>query len=176
MYQDGMFPKLKNFWVFRRERQGYIMKKQILLRGFLGFPIGIMIGDCISIVCSLFWGNGQYSPCEPRLVEAMGNEIYAVIVQSVLCGLLGTGFSASSVIWEIDHWSLMKQTGIYFAVNTFLMMPIAYGLFWMEHSIRGFGEYLGIFVMIFVVIWVSRYVARKRDVKNMNAGLNRTRE
>ena len=85
-----------------------------IYRALIGFPIGISIGNLIMILISLGWANGYYSPCVPDLITAMGNEINAVIIQTVLCGLLGSGFSVSSVIWEIEDWSIVKQTGIYF--------------------------------------------------------------
>ena len=78
------------------------MKKKLLLRGALGFPIGIAIGYVITICISLVWAGGYYSPCVPELAEALGSEIGAVALQALLCGLLGVGFAASSVIWGIQ--------------------------------------------------------------------------
>ena len=111
------------------------MKKKIFYRALIGFPIGISIGNLIMILISLGWANGYYSPCVPDLITAMGNEINAVIIQTVLCGLLGSGFSVSSVIWEIEHWSIVKQTGLYFLIISVIMLPIAYFMYWMEHSV-----------------------------------------
>ena len=147
------------------------MKKEIMLRSALGFPIGITIGYFITIFISLGWADGYYSPCVPELITVMGNEINAVIFQALLCGLLGIGFAASSVIWEIDHWSLMKQTGIYFLIISIIMMPIAYLTYWMEHSIIGFLSYFGIFVAIFIFIWVIQLIIGKQIVKKLNANL-----
>ena len=45
------------------------MKKKLLLRGALGFPIGIAIGYVITICISLMWAGGYYSPCVPELAE-----------------------------------------------------------------------------------------------------------
>ena len=75
------------------------MKRKIILRSVLGFPIGITIGYLITILISIVWADGYYSPCVPELISVMGNEIGAVILQAFLCGLLGTGFAASSLIW-----------------------------------------------------------------------------
>lgn len=150
------------------------MKKNIILRSVLGFPIGITIGYLITIFISLGWANGYYSPCVPELIDVMGNEINAVILQTLLCGLLGTGFAASSVIWDIEHWSIMKQTGIYFSIISLIMMPIAYFTYWMEHSVIGFLSYFGIFVLIFVVIWIIQFAIAKHNVKKMNENLHKT--
>ena len=99
------------------------MKKKLLLRGALGFPIGIAIGYVITICISLMWAGGYYSPCAPELAEALGNEISAVILQALLCGLLGAGFAASSVIWEMESWSIARQTGVYFFIISLSCCP-----------------------------------------------------
>ncbi len=147
------------------------MKKKIVLRGILGFPIGIAIGYLITIFISLGWADGSYMPCVPELILAMGNEINAVVLQALLCGLLGAGFAASSVIWEIENWSIIKQTGIYFMIISVIMLPIAYFAYWMEHSVAGVLRYFGIFVAIFAFIWVMQFVIGKQNVKKMNENL-----
>ncbi len=151
------------------------MKKKIIIRSLLGFSIGIAIGYLITIWSSLVWGNGYYSPCVPELISAMGNEINAVILQAVLCGIVGTGFAASSVIWEIDNWSIVKQTGIYFAIISVIMLPIAYFAYWMEHSVVGFLIYFGIFVLIFAIMWIVLYAIGKNNVRKMNEKLSQTK-
>jgi len=148
------------------------MKKKIVLRSILGFPIGIAIGYLITIFISLGWANGYYTPCVPELLLAMGNEINAVILQAFLCGLLGTGFAASSIIWEIENWSIIKQTGIYFIIISVIMLPIAYFAYWMEHSIVGFFSYFGIFILIFAFIWIIQFVIAKHNVRKMNENLH----
>ncbi len=148
------------------------MKKKIILRSILGFPVGIAIGYLITIFISLGWANGFYTPCVPELIFVMGNEINAVILQAFLCGLLGTGFAASSVIWEIENWSIIKQSGIYFLITSVIMLPIAYLSYWMEHSIIGFFSYFGIFVLIFAFIWMIQFVIGKHNVRKMNENLH----
>ena len=80
----------------------------------------------------------------------MGNQLNAVILQTILCAILGVGFAMASVIWEIDSWSLAKQSGVYFLVISVVMLPIAYFANWMKHSIAGVLSYVGIFVMFTV--------------------------
>lgn len=147
------------------------MKKKMIQRGIWGFPMGLAIGYAESILMSLCWGRGYYSPCSPALSDLMGNEINAVIIQALLCGLIGVSFAAGSVIWEIEHWSLIKQTGIYFAVNAMIMLPAAYLLYWMEHSIKGFLIYFAVFALIFVFFWLISLGIARYNVKNMNENL-----
>lgn len=144
------------------------MKKKIILRGAIGIPTGITIGYLITVFASLIWGEGYYSPCVPDLTLIMGNEINAVILQTILCALLGVVYGASSVIWEMEYWSIAKQTSIYFLISSFVMIPTAWILFWMEHTLTGFLHYVGIFVIIFISIWLTQYLISMRDVKKIN--------
>ncbi|HIW83039.1 MAG TPA: DUF3021 domain-containing protein [Candidatus Dorea gallistercoris] len=148
------------------------MKKKIVLRSLLGFPIGIAVGYLITIFISLVWADGYYSPCMPELISAVGNEINAVILQTVLCGVLGTGFGAGSVIWEMDDWSIVKQTGVYFLIVSVIMLPIAYFTYWMEHSVVGFLLYFAVFLLIFVVVWIVQFMIGKHNVRRMNEKLS----
>lgn len=152
------------------------MKRKMIKRSILGFPLGIAMGYFITILISLVWANGYYSPCVPELISIMGNEINAVILQTVLCGILGTGFAAGSVIWEMDNWSIVKQTGVYFSIISVIMLPIAYFAHWMEHSVAGFLMYFGIFTFIFVVIWIIQFGIVRYNVKKMNEKLSQAKD
>ena len=148
------------------------MKKKMIQRGLLGFPLGIAIGFVITVIISMCIGDGSFYPVTPELIDTMKNELNAVILQTILCGILGTGFAMASVIWEIDSWSLAKQSGVYFLVISVVMLPIAYFANWMKHSITGVLSYVGIFVMIFAAVWISQYLLWNRRIKKMNARIH----
>lgn len=153
-------------------KRGY-MKKQVILRGFLGIPMGIALGYIITILISLTHGGTDYSPCVPTLVEMAGGELNAVILQTIMCAVLGMTFSACSVIWELDNWSIAKQTGIYFLITALVMMPVAYVTHWMEHSLRGVLGYFGVFLGVFVVMWISMYLMYRKNINQLNAKLKK---
>ena len=152
------------------------MKKQILLRGMLGFPLGLAMGYLITIFISLTVSDGRYYPCVPELAAVMGNEINAVLLQAVLYGILGAGFGACSVIWQIESWGILKQTGIYFSIISVIMLPTAYVSYWMEHSLKGILSYFGIFVLIFATVWIVQYAAARHNVRKMNETLYSRRD
>ncbi len=152
------------------------MKKQILLRGMLGFPLGLAMGYLITIFISLTVSDGRYYPYVPELAAVMGNEINAVLLQAVLCGILGAGFGACSVIWQIESWGILKQTGIYFSIISVIMLPTAYVSYWMEHSLKGILSYFGIFVLISAAVWIVQYAAAKHNVRKMNETLYSRRD
>lgn len=149
------------------------MKKKIILRGLLGLPLGMAIGDVIAITSSFFWGQGNYTPCVPLFVDAMGSELYAVALQTFLCAILGAVSAMGSVIWEMDAWSIAKQTGLYFVLLTAVMMPIAYITGWMERSVAGAVSYFGMFVIIFIMMWLIQYFIVRSSIRKINRGIRK---
>ena len=144
------------------------MKKKTIMRGLFGLPVGIAIGFVISLLISVRIADGSFHPVAPELIDAMGSELNAVLLQTALCAVLGAGFSMASVIWEIDSWGLAKQSGVYFFIISAVMLPIAYFANWMRHSLVGFLSYAGIFTAIFAVVWLSQYLLWKRTRKKLN--------
>lgn len=145
------------------------MKKELISRIAVGLLCGIVICYLITIGISISLGDGIFYPCVPSLVKRFGNEITAVIVQTILSAVLGAGFAGSSLIWEKDDWSILKQTSIYFAIVTVLMMTVAYVCEWMEHSVMGVLCYFAIFFAIFIIVWLIQFVIWKRRISKINS-------
>lgn len=144
------------------------MKKKVLQRGLFGIPTGIAIGYVITVMMSAFWGDGSYYPCVPAFVDAMGSEIRAVVVQTVLCGLVGMVYAAGSVVWEVDRWSLAGQTAAYFLITLGSVLPVAYAAYWMERSVAGVLGYVAIFCAIFAGIWIAQYLGWRAKINCIN--------
>jgi len=147
------------------------MKKIALQRGLLGMPLGIAIGYTITIIMSLAFGDGSYQAVMPQVAEQVGSEMSAIVVQALLMALVGGTSAASSAIWEVDHWSIVKQTGIYFFLLAISLLPISYLMHWMERSLTGFLIYFGGFVVIFIIMWLSQYLIWKSKIKKVNEKL-----
>ena len=86
------------------------MKKQVILRGLFGAPIGLFITTAIAIGISYSVGNGNFYPVAPALAEHCGSELNAVFFQTVMSLLYGAVFGGASAIWEMERWSLLRQT------------------------------------------------------------------
>jgi len=146
-------------------------KLTALTRGLLGIPLGIAIGFIITLILSVAYGNGEYLSARPELITEMGSEINAVLLQTGLSALIGFGFAASSVIWQLEDWSLAKQTGIYFLINALVMLPVAWFARWTERSFKGIAIYFGTFVVVFIIIWAIQYFFWRQKIKKMNEKL-----
>ena len=51
------------------------MKKKMIQRGLLGFPLGIAIGFVITVIISMCIGDGSFYPVNPELIDTMKNEL-----------------------------------------------------------------------------------------------------
>lgn len=148
------------------------MKKELLFRTLLGIPLGIALGTLLSLFSSWVFSGEDYAPCVPALVQAMGSELAAVTLQTALYGLLGAVFGGASVIWAVETWSILKQTGLYFLITSLTMLPVAYLARWMEHSLVGVLRYAGLFTGIFLVVWLVQYLAWRRRIHRLNQTLS----
>ncbi|MCI6378009.1 MAG: DUF3021 domain-containing protein [Clostridiales bacterium] len=146
--------------------------KQALRRALLGAPLGIAIGHVITLCISYIVGGGAFFPCVPAFAAQLG-ELNAAALQAALTALTGAGYAAASVIWEIDRWSLLKQTLLYLAAAAASLLPTAYVCHWMEHSLMGALAYAAVFLGIFVFIWLAQYLALRKKIAKMNAAMGK---
>lgn len=144
------------------------MKKRIMLRCLAGAPMGLALSTMITIVISFTVGDGRFYAVVPELAADCGTEINAVLLQAICSLLYGAAWAGASVIWEIEQWSMLRQTTIHLIVGSLATFPIAYFMRWMDHSILGILAYFGIFLGIYFVIWVSQYYATKRRIQQIN--------
>lgn len=149
------------------------MKKQLVIRGLIGFPIGVCVSNLILLILSYLFGNGHYSICAPEVIERFGSEVMAATVQFLLSGMVGAICAASSVIWEVDSWSLFRTTITHFFIITIPFLPISALLGWCALDLQGILSYLGIFVFIYLCIWISQYFAYKKKIQKINRALEK---
>jgi len=144
------------------------MKKKALLRCLLGAPIGVCIAMWITILISYVHNDGVYYAVVPELVHDFGSELDAVLAQTLCSMAYGAVFAGASMIWEVERWSLLRQTVTHLLIVSLTTLPIAYLLRWMPRSIAGIAQYFGIFFGIYLVIWLWQYAAMKWRVTKIN--------
>lgn len=144
------------------------MKKKVMLRCLIGAPIGLSISFIITLIISIIINKGEYYPVVPQLTSLCGNELNAVIIQTVCSLIYGAVFGGASAIWEVEKWSLLKQTVIHCLIISVSSFPIAYFMYWMPHSFWGIAGYIAIFFFIYFFIWISWYFAMRKRIRELN--------
>ena len=144
------------------------MKKKIILRCLIGAPIGLSISFIITLIISAMINKGEFYPVVPQFTIICGNELNAVIIQSLCSLLYGAAFAGASVIWEVESWSLLKQTVLHCIVISSSTLPIAYCMYWMPHNVLGIAIYIFIFFFTYFFIWLGQYFAMKKKIQAFN--------
>lgn len=144
------------------------MLKKACIRGFSGFAVGVLIGQIVSIIISLSLADGNFYQYIPAFRALFPNEIQTVIAQTVLTGLVGTAFAASSLIFEIDRWGSLKQYIVHFFITAAFWVPVTY-LCWMPEDRRGLITCLLSFLTTYVITWLTQYFVTKNDIRKINA-------
>ena len=149
------------------------MLKEIIKRALMGFMIGVFVGETILIFESLIGGNGSFYPVSAYLSANTRTEIGAVIFQYIITGILGLTFSTGSIIFELDSWSLLKQTVVHF-VESSVIMYLA-GLFcgWFPHNAMSTIIWFVMFIVIYIIFWVSFYSYFKKKTREINESLKK---
>ena len=140
------------------------MKKKVILRSLIGAPIGLSISFIITLIISVIINKGEYYPVMPKLTALCGNELNAVVIQTVCSLIYGAAFGGASIIWDMENWSLLKQTVIHCLIISLSMLC----MYWMPHNFWGIAGYIAIFFFIYFFIWFSQYFAMKKRIQEFN--------
>lgn len=144
---------------------------KILKRAILGFIYGVFIGQTILILESLFTGDGNFYPVMTNLLNIAGTRIGAVIIQYFLTGIIGVSFAATTVIFEMDRWSIIRQTALHFVINSIVMFAAGFLCGWFPHTVKSTIIWFAIFITVYIIIWFCFTLYYKLKVKQINEKL-----
>ena len=147
------------------------IKQAIIKRAILGFIYGVFIGQTILIIESLFMHDGNFYAVSASLLELAGTKIAAVIIQYFLTGIIGTTFAATTVIFEMDNWSLLRQTILHFIIVSIVMYIAGFLCGWFPHTVVSTLIWFGVFVVVYVIFWICFSMYYKNKVKKINEAL-----
>ena len=148
------------------------MKKKLLSRCLIGGLGGFAISFLIGVRISLSIGDGLFHGVPLTLVEQCGNELTATIVQAVCSFIYGAAWAGSSVVWEMESWSILRQTVTHMLVVSITSLPIAYLMHWVPHTVMAVVLYFVAFFLIYFVIWLICYTSWRKKIRQMNEKLN----
>lgn len=152
------------------------MWKKSVFRGTVSFAFTVTVNVLIMMEKTVQTvketGNAQALPAlVPEYAACFSNPFMALMVQTLLCGLIGFAFGACSVVTEIARWSMVRQAVTHFVLTSCVWVPV--GVFcW------GLGRYWVSFLSVFIsmavtyaVIWVIQIIACRRQVAQINERL-----
>ena len=145
--------------------------KEFIKRAIMGFVYGVFIGQTILILESLAGGNGNFYPVSAYLVQHSSSQMAAVIIQYFLTGIIGISFATTTLIFEIDKWSITAQTALHFVITFAVMLFAGFVCGWFPHKVSGVLVWFVVFVVIYVIMWISFSLYFRRQTKKINEAL-----
>ena len=119
------------------------------------------------------FGGNYYSAVALELTAIMGGELNAAVLQYVMSCILGFSFAMASAIFEIENWSMTKQTVVHFLITAIAMLPIAYVCHWIEHTALSIFVYFATFAAVYFFMWIVQKRYWKKKVAQMNDKLQK---
>ena len=136
-----------------------IWKKAVIL-GAIGMILGIFIG-------AGFWYlmSGE--------APETSTSLNAMMLHLLLSGVLGMVANGSSVIYEIEEWSIVRATITHFIIAMGVFYVIAFTLRWFSPSDPACWIMSAIMVIVYFTIWMVQSLIFKHKVKRMNEELRK---
>ena len=144
------------------------MKKKLIKRLIIGFFIGAIIGNVISILSRL--PDGEFAFISEKLEDSIGLT-FGIILNSFLSGLIGAAGFGGSVFYDIEKWSIIKATLSHYVCCIICFTLAFFILYWGD-----FATYLIMFIIetiIFLLIWIIIYQIWKKSVRELNENLEK---
>ena len=131
--------------------------KKAALLGLIGFAAGALI----SAAFILFGGSSAGFRAD--LPNLLLGSFYGAVAMS------------SSVIYEIEKWSIARSTATHFLLILGLYCLLVLSLGWFRVNDPLFWIVIAVMVAGYVLIWLFQYLAYKRKVRQMNDDLKKLR-
>lgn len=127
--------------------------KKATVFSLIGFGIGALIGICFLL--------GDW----PGLKEALPHLF--------LGGVYGAAAMGSSIVYDIEKWSIARATATHFlfAFALYFLMVVTMGWFRLNDPV--FWIVIGAMLLAYVLIWLFQYLSCKRKIRKMNQDLIR---
>ena len=127
--------------------------KKATLFSLIGFGIGVLIGVCFLL--------GDW----PGLKEALPHLL--------LGGVYGAAAMGSSIVYDIEKWSIARATATHFlfVFALYFLMVVTMGWFRLNDPV--FWIVIGAMLLTYVLIWLFQYLSCKRKIRKMNQDLIR---
>ena len=145
--------------------------KEFFKRAIKGFVYGIFIGQTILILESLNSGTGSFTPVSAYLLQHSSSQMAAVIIQYFLTGIIGISFATTTLIFEIDRWSIVAQTALHFVITFVVMYISGFLCGWFPHTVRSTIIWFVIFIVIYVIMWINFTLYYRKQTKKINEAL-----
>ena len=146
------------------------MKERLIRKMLLGFVLGALVENLISLIIHLASGYG-FRISNPELVQSVG-KTSAVVLQILLSGIYGAICIGGTEFFCIDSWGLLRSTFTHFicVFTSFIVTGLV--LRWIHVDLFSC-IFLAILVIAYFLIWLFMYLRWNKSIREMNIELEK---
>ncbi len=127
--------------------------KKATLLGLVGFVLGMLISIGFGLICGA------------------SEDLKSALPHILLGGLYGAVAMGSTVVYDIEKWSIARATATHFLLIIGLYCVLVFSMGWFRIEDPAFWIVIAIMIVGYVLIWLLQYLAYKRKVRQMNDNL-----
>lgn len=143
------------------------MSRKIIKKAMFGFMLGMLAGNLIAFLSR----DKTADPIvivSPILIQRSGSETQALIVQTLLSGLLGAVGMAGTIFFEFDDWGMTKAMAVHFLAIIATLFPIAFWCGWISPDGKEVLIMLLIEAAAYLAIWLIMFLRCRKETKDLN--------
>ena len=140
------------------------MWKKSLFRGVSSYCVCVTVAVLVGMITGLC---GAQRACMPEFAERVGSEVTAAFLQPLLIGLIGFAFGASSVFFEIECWSFLKQGAAHLTVTVAVWIAVELICF-SPISVPAVISFAASAVATYAITWGIQYFVWRSRVRRIN--------
>ena len=140
------------------------MREKTLKRAGFGFILGMAVGNVLAALL----GGGEL--VSPGLLARCGSLPGALLVQTLLSGVIGAASFAGIGLYDIEGWSLLRTAVVHDLLIEAVYLPVAFALGWVETAAEALlvsGCMTAVYLLVFLSLWAV-YKAQVRELNELN--------
>ncbi len=144
------------------------MLRKIVKRSCIGFVCGVTAQQFIIMLMCFVVNKPNFIPLVPSYQAHFTSQALALSISSILIGIISAVFSGSSVIYEIEKWSFLKQGLLHFLITTVVWFPISIFLWGMMVYPQAIQNVFISFTATYAITWLIQYMLCRSSIQEIN--------
>ena len=136
--------------------------REIFKRAAFLFALGFILGILIGLIITAATGS-----------QNQEQQIGSITLYLFTCGLLGAINMATTVVYSLEHWGLLRTTLTHFCISMGTLCVIGLSIGWLNIHDTVTWIILIISIIIYFIIWFIMYWRYKQKIKKINEALGR---
>lgn len=150
-------------------------KRNLISKAIFGIAVSFMIGIVITIISNpVSLDQVHFFMIEQSFVKKAGGPYRAFVLELLIYGIYGAVAMGSSIVYELEDWSILKATVIHFLLTMSCLTIVGLTLGWLHAaSFIELGFIYGAFVVAYAAIWLIQCLIYKKEIEDINEGIIR---